>query len=128
MFAVCRALFAAIWEDGRDATDATTLQEVLEPVVGARESSSIAERITDPAIKEVLRANTSEALARGVYGVPTFEAAGELFWGQDRMSFVGRKLAGSLPPVSPALLAMLARPIAAGRRGAPTTPSRQEQE
>jgi 2-hydroxychromene-2-carboxylate isomerase len=39
--------------------------------------------IADPAIKERLRANTSWAIARGVFGVPTLVIGEELFWGQD---------------------------------------------
>ncbi|MHB8816628.1 MAG: DsbA family protein, partial [Steroidobacteraceae bacterium] len=33
--------------------------------------------------KDSLRANTAEAVARGVWGVPTFDMGGELFWGAD---------------------------------------------
>ena len=35
------------------------------------------------AAKAKLRANTDEAIAKSVWGVPTFEARGELFWGAD---------------------------------------------
>jgi hypothetical protein len=34
-------------------------------------------------VKDILRANTEAALARGVYGVPTFAIDDELFWGDD---------------------------------------------
>jgi 2-hydroxychromene-2-carboxylate isomerase len=37
-------------------------------------------------IKARLRAETEEALRRGVFGAPTFTTAdGELFWGNDRL-------------------------------------------
>jgi 2-hydroxychromene-2-carboxylate isomerase len=36
-----------------------------------------------PEAKAALRANTDEALARGVWGVPTFDVGGQLFWGAD---------------------------------------------
>jgi len=39
--------------------------------------------VADEAAKTRLRANTDEAIAKTVWGVPTFEAAGELFWGAD---------------------------------------------
>lgn len=39
--------------------------------------------------------NTEEALAAGVFGVPSYVVAGELFWGQDRLDFVDRKLSGT---------------------------------
>jgi 2-hydroxychromene-2-carboxylate isomerase len=37
---------------------------------------------------------TKDAIAKGVFGVPTYAIDGELFWGQDRLDFVERKLAG----------------------------------
>ena len=42
-----------------------------------------AARIADPAVKDRLRRNAEEAVARGVFGVPTFVIADELFWGED---------------------------------------------
>ena len=40
-------------------------------------------RAADQAAKDRLRANTEQAMARGVWGVPTFLVRGELFWGAD---------------------------------------------
>jgi 2-hydroxychromene-2-carboxylate isomerase len=39
--------------------------------------------------------NTDEALDRGVFGAPSYIIDGEIFWGQDRLDFVERKLANS---------------------------------
>jgi len=36
---------------------------------------------------------TKEAIDRGVFGAPSYVIDGEIFWGQDRMDFVARKLA-----------------------------------
>jgi 2-hydroxychromene-2-carboxylate isomerase len=41
--------------------------------------------VRDPAIKAALRAATEAAHAYGVFGVPTVDVAGELFWGDDRL-------------------------------------------
>jgi 2-hydroxychromene-2-carboxylate isomerase len=41
--------------------------------------------IRDPAIKARLREATEAAYAHGVFGVPTVDVAGELFWGDDRL-------------------------------------------
>ena len=38
--------------------------------------------------------NTEKALAQGVFGAPSYIIDGEVFWGQDRLDFVERKLAG----------------------------------
>ena len=43
----------------------------------------MAARVSDPAIKQQLRANTDEAIARGVFGVPSFAIDEEIFWGED---------------------------------------------
>jgi 2-hydroxychromene-2-carboxylate isomerase len=41
------------------------------------------------------KANTEQAIARGVFGFPSYIVDGELFWGQDRLDFLARKLASS---------------------------------
>ncbi|MEZ0313619.1 MAG: 2-hydroxychromene-2-carboxylate isomerase [Myxococcota bacterium] len=40
-------------------------------------------RITEPAVKQELRANTDAAIAKGVFGVPTTTIGDLLFWGDD---------------------------------------------
>ena len=42
-----------------------------------------AARIAAPEVKDELRRNTDEAIARGVFGVPTLAIGDELFWGAD---------------------------------------------
>jgi 2-hydroxychromene-2-carboxylate isomerase len=37
-------------------------------------------------------ANTDAAIAAGVFGAPSYVLDGELFWGQDRLDFVARRL------------------------------------
>jgi 2-hydroxychromene-2-carboxylate isomerase len=62
------------------------LETVLET---AREAGVdpdvVAARIEDDAIKDRLRAQTDEAIALGVPGVPTVAARDDLFWGDDRL-------------------------------------------
>lgn len=55
--------------------------EALGKVLGV-EGSAVALASAQEA-KDRLRANTDEAIGRGVYGVPTFHCEGELFWGDD---------------------------------------------
>jgi len=43
---------------------------------------------------EQFEENTKQAIARGVFGYPCYLVDGEMFWGQDRLDFVERKLAG----------------------------------
>ena len=44
--------------------------------------------IDTPAVKDGLRANTDEAIARGMFGAPAMFVGDELFWGNDRLDFV----------------------------------------
>jgi 2-hydroxychromene-2-carboxylate isomerase len=46
----------------------------------------------DPAVKARLRANTDDALAAGVVGVPAVTVGGEVFWGDDRLEDAARAL------------------------------------
>ncbi|MCJ7839031.1 MAG: DsbA family protein, partial [Burkholderiales bacterium] len=48
--------------------------------------------VNDAAVKEQLKNNTEEAVARGVFGAPTFFVGEEMFWGQDRLDFVAQAL------------------------------------
>ena len=50
-------------------------------------------KANDPAIRALREALTQEALAAGVFGAPTYVVDGELFWGQDRLDFLERRLA-----------------------------------
>jgi 2-hydroxychromene-2-carboxylate isomerase len=51
------------------------------------------ELVQDDHVKQALRTTTEEAVARGVFGAPTFFVGTEMFWGQDRLDFVDRALA-----------------------------------
>ena len=74
-----RAVYAHLWGEGRDAEAPESLEKL-----GARLGlSDVSGALADPAIKNQLRANTDEAISRGVFGVPTFAFGGELFWGDD---------------------------------------------
>lgn len=42
-----------------------------------------ASRLAEQAVKDELRSNTEEAIANGVFGVPSFVVSGEIFWGDD---------------------------------------------
>ena len=52
-----------------------------------------AEAIGGDAAKALLRAQVDAAIAAGVFGVPSFVAGGELFWGVDRLPMLERWVA-----------------------------------
>ncbi len=50
------------------------------------DAGELALALDDAELKQVLRSATDEAIARGVYGVPTFDAAGLLWWGDHQLA------------------------------------------
>lgn len=89
--AYCDAVFSAIWSQGANLHEPEVLADALR--AADIDPEEFDERIADPAVKDELRANGEEALARGVFGMPTFFVGEEMFWGQDRLHFVGEALA-----------------------------------
>jgi 2-hydroxychromene-2-carboxylate isomerase len=84
------AVFRAIWVDARDMNDPATVGQVLQQAgFGPDKLLALA---SDPAVKDELKARTQEAVARGVFGAPTFFVGQEMFWGQDRLDFVKEAL------------------------------------
>ena len=79
----------AIWAQQRNVADAAVLHALLAET-GL--PASLAERAADPAIAARYAAYTAEALSAGVFGAPSYLIDGELFWGQDRLDFVERRL------------------------------------
>jgi carboxymethylenebutenolidase len=83
------AILRAVWVQERDISDAATLAALLA------EHGLEAQRLEQsraPAVQERYDANTQEATQLGVFGAPTYAIDGELFWGQDRLDFVQRRL------------------------------------
>jgi 2-hydroxychromene-2-carboxylate isomerase len=85
---VVEALFHHVWRGaGADAAD---------PVRLAALAASLAPAL-DPAgdeVKQGLRAATDEAVARGIFGVPSFECDGRVFWGLDALPMLRAALLG----------------------------------
>ena len=85
------AMFHAMWGEPRNLGDPQQLAAVLgQAGIDAADFNSM---VNDPAVKEQLKRNTEEAVARGVFGAPTFFVGEEMFWGQDRLEFVAAALA-----------------------------------
>lgn len=77
--ATVRGIFDFIWAQGRDPSDPDEFAR-LSDSLGATDAEA---RIADPAVKARLKTNTDEAIAAGVWGVPTFAIDGFCFWGFD---------------------------------------------
>jgi 2-hydroxychromene-2-carboxylate isomerase len=84
------AMFDAIFGAQRDLRDEKVVGEVFAAAGFA--PAEIMALAADPEVKQALIRNTEEAVARGVFGAPTFFVGSEMFWGQDRMDAVAEAL------------------------------------
>ena len=94
--ALAHRVLQALWQEEKDTGDPATLAALIRDVgldadelmaLGARERWA-----------ERRRLDTEAALARGVFGAPSYVVGEEIFWGQDRLEFLQRRLArGSAP-------------------------------
>ncbi|NML87323.1 2-hydroxychromene-2-carboxylate isomerase [Polaromonas sp.] len=83
------AIFTAVWAQERHIADEKVLAGLLaECGLGAGRL----EQSYSQAVQERYESNTVQAIAAGVFGAPSYVIDGELFWGQDRLDFVERKL------------------------------------
>ena len=89
--ALAKAVYHAHWGEGRDVATAEQVAEVAAPL-GISGSDLIA-GVQDPLVKDRLRAETDEAIRRGVFGAPFIQIDGESFWGADRLGQVEQWLA-----------------------------------
>jgi len=87
--ALVHRIMHACWVEGADPDAGETLRACARDA-GVDEALA-AETSTDRA-KDLLRRATDDAIARGVPGAPSFVVGDELFWGQDRLSFVDHAL------------------------------------
>ena len=87
-------LYALVWGTGEGVTDPAVVARGLD-LMGLPGAALVEEAGTAEA-KERVRAQTEEAIARGVFGVPSIEVVetGEIFWGQDSLPHVEKHLAG----------------------------------
>jgi 2-hydroxychromene-2-carboxylate isomerase len=83
------AVFAAVWAQQRDIASAQTLAELLSECALPSERLAQSHNQT---VQDRYQANTEAAIAAGVFGAPSYCIDGEIFWGQDRLDFVERKL------------------------------------
>ncbi len=87
---IAGAVMRAVWAEQRNIADPTVLQALLlECELAPRrlddsQSQAVHERYAD---------DSQRAIDAGVFGAPTYVLDGEMFWGQDRLDFLERRLA-----------------------------------
>ena len=84
---VCETVLRHVWRGGQGAADPARLAALEATLAPARVPDS-------DAVKQALREATQAALARGIFGVPTIEADGRLFWGVDSLDMLRAHLRG----------------------------------
>jgi 2-hydroxychromene-2-carboxylate isomerase len=89
--ALTGAVGRAIWEQERDVAAESTLRDIATEQ--GLDAAALGRRTTSAEIGTRYKALTQEAIARQVFGAPTYVYRDELFWGQDRLDFLTRALA-----------------------------------
>ena len=84
---VCETVFNHVWQGGAAADHTTRLQALTQQLAPQRS-------VDAPEVKAHLKANTEEAIARGVFGVPTFYVDDKVFWGLDALPMMRAYLDG----------------------------------
>jgi len=91
--ALAQAFGRAVWEDERDIADPATCEAVAKAT--GLDAAALTAAAADPAVAARHAALTEEAVARGVFGAPSYVYRDEIFWGQDRLDFLDRALGKS---------------------------------
>lgn len=86
------AVLRAMWEEGLKMDDPDVVATFLS--ANSFDGPALLARTQEDGIKAKLVANTEAAVARGVFGIPSFLVGDELFFGKDRLDQVEEALAG----------------------------------
>ncbi len=105
----------AVFRHGRDVADRTVIAELAAKLGVADPEAAL----SNPQVKERLRANTNWAIGRGVFGVPTLVIGEEFFWGHDAMDMALDYVADPEAFNTPDMRALEALPIAVARAPRP---------
>ena len=84
---VAETVFRHVWRGGADAADIARLAALTQTLAPPRDPSS-------DAVKAELKANADEAIALGLFGVPSLVVDGKLFWGFDALPMLRDYLDG----------------------------------
>ena len=84
---VCETIFRHVWVGGADAADAQRLATLTTDLAPVQDPAG-------DAVKAQLKAHADEAIALEVFGVPSFEVDGKVFWGLDALPMLREYVAG----------------------------------
>jgi 2-hydroxychromene-2-carboxylate isomerase len=109
----CETVLRHVWRGGADAADPERLRALTAVIRPARDPAG-------KAVKAQLKANTTEAIARGAFGVPTFVVDDQLFWGFDALPLLRAWIEGNAWFEGPHWQAPSRLPVGVSRRGRST--------
>jgi 2-hydroxychromene-2-carboxylate isomerase len=107
-------LYARTWGTGEGVTDASQLSAALDGI--GLPGADFVRRANEPEAKAKLKAQTEAAVKLGIFGVPSVELRGEVFWGQDSFDHLERFLAGNDPVRPEEIERWTELPVGAQRR------------
>ena len=81
-----KTCFEAVWVNNKNMNDPAVVTQVM--IDAGFDAAAIGAAMQELSIKKELFEVTDEAVAAGLFGMPTFIIDGEMFWGQDRLDFV----------------------------------------
>ncbi len=81
----------ACWEDDLDPGEEATLARLIGEV--GLDGEAVLALGKEPRWAEMRAADSERALTRGVFGAPSYVVGDDIFWGQDRLEFVAKRLA-----------------------------------
>ena len=80
------AILQAHWRDDADIADPATLKQIAKD--NGEDGNGLIEQALSTQVQAQHTANTAEAIARSVFGSPTYFVRGDMFYGQDRLDMV----------------------------------------
>lgn len=88
---LAHGVLRALWQQEQDTGDPATLAALIRDV--GLDADAVIRLGADPQWLDRRKTDTEAALARGVFGAPSYVISDEIFWGQDRLEFVEERLA-----------------------------------
>ena len=88
---LAHSVLKAVWQRELNPADPATLAKLIEEC--GLDPDAVLKLGADPKWTAMREADTKAALARNVFGAPTYVIGDDIFWGQDRLEFVQRRLA-----------------------------------
>jgi 2-hydroxychromene-2-carboxylate isomerase len=111
---VAETVLRHVWRGGADAGDAARVVALKQTLQPKRDPAS-------DAVKGELKSNADEAIARGLFGVPTLAVDDKLFWGFDSLPMLRAYLEGDAWFDGDEWNAVTRLPAAAGRVNKPAS-------